>query len=299
MALGAAGLAAPTGITQVAGGVAVVHGADNTSTGLRQLWTGNYENTLTHQAASGAARALGASEGTADAIGTVTDLGAGIVAPGTVAKGLAQKEAQALAKAEAQALAKQEAQALAKQEAEALAKKEAEALAKKEAQEAAEAAAKKKAAKEAEEKAAKEGADGVRVLKKPARPDTSKVKYPDDLSEFKTPDGKGWDWDRIAPNNGFKGAPTDQVLQPGTVLDRFGENGGRFLSPAGTPFDARALSPDSLSAPYKAFEVLRPLPVQAGEIAPVFGMPGGGTQFFTGGARVSDLIRDGFLRELH
>ena len=42
----------------------------------------------------------------------------------------------------------------------------------------------------------------------------------------------------------------------------------------------------------------RPLPVQSGPIAPAFGMPGGGTQFFTGGSTVQDLIRGGYLREL-
>ncbi len=134
----------------------------------------------------------------------------------------------------------------------------------------------------------------MRVLKKPVRPDTSKVKYPDDMSKYKKPDGS-WDW---PPNKGFAEPPVEKVLEPGTVLDRFGENGGRFLSPAGTPYDARALSPDSLSAPYRGFEVLRPLPVQSGPIAPAFGMPGGGTQFFTGGSTVQDLIRGGYLREL-
>jgi Tuberculosis necrotizing toxin/Domain of unknown function (DUF4150) len=290
MALGAAGLAAPTGVTQVAGGVAVVHGFDNSATGLRQLWSGEYTNTVTHDAAAGTARLLGASEGTADAIGTVTDLGAGIAAPATVAKGLAQKEAQALAKAEAQALAKQEAEAVAKKEAEALAKKEAEVAAKKEA----EAAAKKEA-----EAAAKEGKDGVRVLKKPARPDTSKVKYPDDMSKYKKPDGT-WDW---PPNDGFAGPRTAETLQPGTQLDRFGGNNGSYFSPPGTPYDARALSPDSLTAPYRSFEVLRPLPVESGAIAPAFGMPGGGTQFLTG-SRLGDLLNPAqpggaFLREIH
>ncbi|MFO0652308.1 MAG: glycohydrolase toxin TNT-related protein [Polyangiales bacterium] len=297
MALGGAGLAAPTGITQVAGGVAVVHGFDNTSTGLRQLWTGEYTNTLTHDAAAGTARLLGASEGTADAVGNITDLTAGVAAPATVAKGLISKEAQALAKQEAQALAKQEAQALAKKEAEAVAKKEAEAVAKKEA----EAVAKKEAeaaAKKEAEAAAKEGADGVRVLKKPVRPDTSKVKYPDDMSKYKKPDGS-WDW---PGNKGFDGVPKDDVLKPGSVIDRFGGNNGSYFSPPGTPFEARALSPDSLTAPYRSFEVLRPLPVQSGGIAPAFGMPGGGTQFLTG-PKLGDLLNPAqpggaFLREI-
>lgn len=266
MVLGAAGLAAPTGVTQVAGGIAVVHGADNVGTGLRQVWTGNYENTLTHQAAAGTARALGASEGLADNIGMATDLGVGIAAPATAAKGLAQRTAQNVAR------------------------ETEEAAARKAAREAEEEAAKRKAAQEAQ--------DGVRVVKKPEPPDTSKVKYPDDMSPYKKPDGT-WDWERVAPNNGFAGTPAAETLQPGTVLDRFGGDGGRFLSPAGTPFESRALSPDSLGAPYRAYEVMRPLPVQSGGIAPAFGMPGGGTQYFTGGSSVRDLVNGGYLRELH
>ncbi|MFC7615671.1 AHH domain-containing protein [Actinokineospora soli] len=52
MAAGAAGGAATswTGVGAVAGGVVVVHGADVTATGLRQLWTGEQESSLTSQA---------------------------------------------------------------------------------------------------------------------------------------------------------------------------------------------------------------------------------------------------------
>jgi RHS repeat-associated protein len=51
MAAGAAGGAATswTGVGAVAGAVVVVHGADVTSTGLRQLWTGEQESSLTSQ----------------------------------------------------------------------------------------------------------------------------------------------------------------------------------------------------------------------------------------------------------
>jgi RHS repeat-associated protein len=76
---GAAGVAAPTGVTQVLGGIAIVHGADTLSTGLTTLWTGQVQHTLTQQAATGAARGLGASESTAQAVGTGVDLAAGIV----------------------------------------------------------------------------------------------------------------------------------------------------------------------------------------------------------------------------
>jgi RHS repeat-associated protein len=79
IAAGAAGIAAPTGVTQVLGAIAVVHGVDTASTGLLTIWTGEVQHTLTEQAASGAARELGASDTTAARIGTGVDLAAGII----------------------------------------------------------------------------------------------------------------------------------------------------------------------------------------------------------------------------
>ncbi|MFC5288550.1 SpvB/TcaC N-terminal domain-containing protein [Actinokineospora guangxiensis] len=66
MAAGAAGGAATswTGVGAVAGGVVVVHGADVTATGLRQLWTGEQESSLTSQAI----QAAGVSRENADLV---------------------------------------------------------------------------------------------------------------------------------------------------------------------------------------------------------------------------------------
>ena len=76
---GAAGIAVPTGVTQVLGAAAVVHGVDTLSTGLTTLWTGQVQETLTQQAATGAAKLAGASPETARKIGTGVDITAGIV----------------------------------------------------------------------------------------------------------------------------------------------------------------------------------------------------------------------------
>ncbi|MBX3440755.1 MAG: glycohydrolase toxin TNT-related protein [Planctomyces sp.] len=43
------------------------------------------------------------------------------------------------------------------------------------------------------------------------------------------------------PNRGFSGAPVAETLQPGTLIDRFGLDTGRFASPAGTPVPMRSL----------------------------------------------------------
>ncbi len=51
------------------------------------------------------------------------------------------------------------------------------------------------------------------------------------------PDGQP----RYPDNAGFSGAPVLLMLPPGLLIDRFGEPGGRFFSPKGASFKARAL----------------------------------------------------------
>jgi RHS repeat-associated protein len=88
IAAGAAGLAAPTGVTQVLGAVAVVHGADTAWAGLKQAWTGEEQKTYTEQGATKVAEAAGASKETAEKIGMGVDIAVGILpdAVGAIAK---------------------------------------------------------------------------------------------------------------------------------------------------------------------------------------------------------------------
>lgn len=67
-------------------------------------------------------------------------------------------------------------------------------------------------------------------------------------------------------------------LEPGAVIDRFGGD-GKYVSPTGTGYRARALPPGTDRAPFKAFEVLRPFDVDAGTVRPWFGYEGLGTQY--------------------
>jgi Tuberculosis necrotizing toxin len=68
----------------------------------------------------------------------------------------------------------------------------------------------------------------------------------------------------------------------GDVLDRFGDEGGRYFSPDGTPFEARSLPPDSLGKPYLRMRLASELPanwkIEVSEVAPAFGRDGGGLQ---------------------
>jgi hypothetical protein len=98
-------------------------------------------------------------------------------------------------------------------------------------------------------------------------------------------------------NNGFDGAPTTETLKPGTIVDRYGGETGKFVSPKGTPYENRSLPPGSDARPYHVYEVVKSIDVKAGKIAAWFGQPGGGIQYqFT--QSIEELIQSGYLRRL-
>lgn len=117
------------------------------------------------------------------------------------------------------------------------------------------------------------------------------------------------------PKNGFQldktGDPIlgNMTLQPGTRVDRFGSQYGSYISAADAPYSQRALPPSNLDTDpntpdypynYHVYQVLKPLPVVGGPIAPWFGQPGLGAQFYTGGVgNMLNLTRDGYLVELN
>ncbi|WP_157849044.1 TNT domain-containing protein [Mycolicibacterium setense] len=90
---------------------------------------------------------------------------------------------------------------------------------------------------------------------------------------------------------------TPTVLNPGERFDRFGPGFGQFGSPLGTEFPDRALPPHSLDAGYHRYEVVRPIPIWEGPIAPAMGQPGGGTQYYFPNSIV-DLVNAGYLKEV-
>lgn len=98
---------------------------------------------------------------------------------------------------------------------------------------------------------------------------------------------------------GFESPESRQptVLQPGHTIDRFGAGFGRFTSPTDTPFPQRGLSPGNLSDGYHQYEVVKPIPVWEGPIAPAMGQPGGGTQYYMPHS-VVDLVNAGYLKEV-
>ena len=87
------------------------------------------------------------------------------------------------------------------------------------------------------------------------------------------------------------------MLQVGTRIDRYGYDSGTFTSPEGTPYEMRALAPGTDSKPYSVVEVVKPLEVKAGEIAPWFDEPGGGIQYLLPES-IEDLLEAGIIRRV-
>lgn len=83
------------------------------------------------------------------------------------------------------------------------------------------------------------------------------------------------------PNDGCAAAPVKITLAPGTELDRYGSEFGRFFANPGVSWDARALPYDRTKLPYAVYVVQKPLLVETCAIAPWFGAPGLGVQYKT------------------
>jgi len=92
-------------------------------------------------------------------------------------------------------------------------------------------------------------------------------------------------------------ARTPTVMNPGQQFDRFGPGFGQFGSPVGTSFPERALPPGSLDAGYHRYEVVKPIPIWEGPIAPAMGQPGGGVQYYLP-TSIVDLVNAGYLKEI-
>lgn len=99
------------------------------------------------------------------------------------------------------------------------------------------------------------------------------------------------------PNGGFAAAPVVVALPPGMMLDRFGNPNGTYFSPAGAPYDMRALPYICQGQTYTAYKVDRPLAVKSGTAAPWFGEPGGAIQYQTGDS-AAGLLRVGAMEKL-
>jgi hypothetical protein len=99
------------------------------------------------------------------------------------------------------------------------------------------------------------------------------------------------------PNRGFLLEPKRETLQPGTMLDRYGSESGRFVSPKDVPASARSLPPGVANSKLHTYQVLKPFDVYGGPAAPAFNQPGGGIQYELNRS-VKDLIIEGYLKRV-
>lgn len=90
------------------------------------------------------------------------------------------------------------------------------------------------------------------------------------------------DWKKWAPNGGRVPGTIkeNQTIPAGTIIDRYGSQWGKYTSPAGVPYEQRALPYIENPNAYHKYEVLKPIDnVTISEIAPAFEQVGGGIQY--------------------
>jgi len=96
-------------------------------------------------------------------------------------------------------------------------------------------------------------------------------------------------------NDGFKDKPQKSLLPTGKMIDLYGDEGGRFASPLGTPYEERSLPYVKDSQEYHAYKLDKSLDVLEGKTAPAFNQRGGGTQYKMPDS-AENLVDKGFLK---
>jgi RHS repeat-associated protein len=80
-------------------------------------------------------------------------------------------------------------------------------------------------------------------------------------------------------NDGFSGSPKSSTLEPKTIIDRYGGETGKYAAPQGTTFNQRSMFGSENNYQLNRYEVVKPLPVLEGRVAPWFFKSGGGVQY--------------------
>ncbi len=103
-------------------------------------------------------------------------------------------------------------------------------------------------------------------------------------------------------DDGFAHPRYHKKLFKNDMIDRYSpvegpEDGGKFLAPDGTPYEARSLPYDREKMIYTRYRVLKDFDIEAGLTAPAFGQVGGGMQYFSE-TSVQQLIHDRIIEEI-
>jgi hypothetical protein len=112
-----------------------------------------------------------------------------------------------------------------------------------------------------------------------------------DRGDWKYPPKQGF-----ALDNAGHAIAAKVTLHPGTLVDRFGDEFGQFLAPAGGKFAQRALPPSALNTAdprypynYHLYRVIRDTVLCSGPQAPWFEQPGQGVQYVTSKENCPDV----------
>jgi hypothetical protein len=97
------------------------------------------------------------------------------------------------------------------------------------------------------------------------------------------------------PADGCANAPVAEKLPVGAMIDRFGSDNGRFFSPKGASFAARATPYVCKEMDYTVYQVLKSTPVDACKAASWFDEAGGAPQMKSG-VPASQLVSDKFIK---
>ena len=100
------------------------------------------------------------------------------------------------------------------------------------------------------------------------------------------------------PANGgaVEGSVKKVLLDPGTKIDRYGDD-GRYASPFEVSIEQRSLSPRTDTSLYRSYEVIKPLSAYKSISAPYYFKSGGGVQYKFS-LKVNLLVNKGYLRPL-
>ena len=101
------------------------------------------------------------------------------------------------------------------------------------------------------------------------------------------------------PDNAGFASSTKQTVQPGKILDRYGDADGRFLGEPGATISERGMPQGAEEMPYRQYEVIKPFESRVGPAAPVpeFNASGGAVQYLQE-KTIDQLVEEGFLREI-
>jgi hypothetical protein len=80
------------------------------------------------------------------------------------------------------------------------------------------------------------------------------------------------------PNDGCTAAPEEKTLTAGTLIQRFGGEGGSFFNPQGASFQSQSVPYVCAAMDFRVYRVVRPITVKSCKAAPWFDQPGGAVE---------------------